>query len=343
MPDGEIDQYYRPLIEHLIELGRTVADGVEHDKVKLGRLHLDRVSQLPSLAEMRGVALNLDEPNLRVLIKGVTRAEMRAAEISDMSDGVGEEGRDRGIWDRLHFRFHLFRYRQFYRNTLKFSAYLRLHYFRKWKTPPGERLLLFLLEKIYYKCPVQLVFANLVWGHGSVTWIPPLLKIYAKRFGLDGADELAAWCKKNAKNPYVPFDAQYSRAVTYRQRLMELENYEVREAEELVSSKINTLRKRKRGQDKVRVRVKLSQEANVKRQHFLNTLSQCPPKERLHLIAKSDVALEAIPKNFVVATTELIRELDEETKKSLLFKIDRRNSGVWGKLKRLLHEEINTA
>jgi hypothetical protein len=346
MPDNlsSLDQYYRPLIEHIIELGRTVEDGVEHDKVKLGRLYLDRVSQLPSRGEVCKIARKLDEPNLRALIKGVTRAEMRAIEISDKSVGIKEEDRNRGILHRLHFRFHIFRYEQFYRNTLRFSAYLRLHYSRKWRTPPGERLLLYLLEKFYYKCPVQLVFANLLWGHGSVTWVPPLLDIYAERFGLDCADELAAWCKKNAENPYVPFNAQFSNAVTYRQRLMEIENYKVRDAEELVWNKLNALRKKKQRREEVKqndiVRAQSWQEANAKRQQFLKTLSQHSPKERLKLIAESDVALEAIPKYFVVATSELIRDLDEETRDLLLLRLDRRHSGRWKKLKRLLHDEI---
>jgi hypothetical protein len=271
------DKDFVSLIELLIELGQIVENGSEHDTTEQGLHDLDYNAQKPWREDIYKFSVELDESDLKHLIMGITRAEMRAHLITKRDD---------------------------------------------------------------YRCFDFAKLKNPTWNVGSATIVPPLLDNYAERFGLDCADALVIWCKKNTFNEHVPFGGHYDWAVTYRDRLRWIEIGKAKAVNEQIWRKENSRRKKEQRREEVKqndiVRAKIRQEYDIKRQKFLNELSRTAPERRLQIITQSDMALEAVPSNLVATTPEIIQSLDEEIKKSLLLKIDRRDRGVWGKLKRLL-------
>jgi hypothetical protein len=338
------DHVFRNLTLPIIELGRTVENGSEHDKIKLGFHFIDKIAQNPPISKILN---KLDESDFKHLIMGVTRAEMRVRLIFQLNL-VHERYFGGMLLRELQYRYHIFCYNTFHKNSaLSLIEYLKLHYIRQsFKPLRGERLLLDLAAIFFSKSHDKVDFGHLNWDCGSVTMVPQLLDIYAERFGLDCADALVVWCRKNTSDRNVPFGS-YSGDMTYRQHVLPLK---VLDPQEWFWDKIEGLRRKKRQREEELqndiVRAKIRQEYDIKRrkydikrQTFLDKLSCAPHEKRFKIITQSDMALEAVPIDLIKTEPGIIKSLDEETKRLLLLKIDRRNRGVWGRTKRLLLEE----
>lgn len=173
-------------------------------------------------------------------------------------------------------------------------------------------------------------------GRGSTTATPRLIHPYAERFGLDLADVLVGWCKKQSKNKYVPFGSSTCTAVTYR----EYAAWTVEKTERVLlwedENKQRHIKAVERKKQKHKEHLQQKVERDAKRVVMIGMLASLSPLERLQAIAKEDITLEAVPSDMVLECQTVINQLDHEEHMGLVIKIDRRRKGVWGQMWRNL-------
>jgi hypothetical protein len=166
-----------------------------------------------------------------------------------------------------------------------------------------------------------------------------LFLLYAKRYGYKKANVLAEWCRCHSSNCYVPFDSSTSNAITYTQRVLEIETHKVNEAERHVADKRTKLRARKHRERKALAHKERKRSNDEARQAYLEQFSSLTPLEKLKELTHSEHPLEFFgltPKNGII--NHLI-DLEDATKAALIKKIDRRRKGVFGKIYRLLNPD----
>jgi len=183
-----------------------------------------------------------------------------------------------------------------------------------------------------------IVERELNWAGGSAAGAIWVFKEYKRRFE-DSFIELANWALKNrGRNPYIPFGGT-TYAANYREWIDEKElkafRYGEHVREQQLQRKEKIIRQEKRfesHEERLRdgeVRATLVNEYNRK-------LSLAALGDRLNLIALSDMPLESVDSKLLNEILVEFPTLDTATKKVLLKKIDRRDRGSWGKIKRIL-------
>jgi frataxin-like iron-binding protein CyaY len=179
---------------------------------------------------------------------------------------------------------------------------------------------------------------ELNWMGGSAASAIWVFDIYKLRFE-NTFTELADWALKNrGSNLYVPFGGK-----TYSSRYNEWvdenqckeERYREHLREQISEQKEKIFRQEKRLEcQKTRlingeVRAKMVKEHNER-------LSSVDIIERLELIVYSDMPLESVDNELLKEAFGKSLVLDSKIIDNLLGKIDRRDSGSWGKIKRTL-------
>ena len=171
-------------------------------------------------------------------------------------------------------------------------------------------------------------------GRGSTTPTQWLLPIYAKRFGMELADQLAEWCVVHATNPFIPFGSQHR-----HDALTLTDWHEWCEARPKREKRMNSMRKaqarlwrERRSSERLKIKI----EKDKRRIQSLKKLRHLNPEEKLKFIANNDIDLESIPISLMPNSLHCVGQLDEATKHSIIQKIDKRTRGFWGRLKKRL-------
>ena len=162
--------------------------------------------------------------------------------------------------------------------------------------------------------------------------------VYKRQFE-DTFIELANWALENrGRNPYIPF-GESTHAANYHEWIdlkeLKAERYSEHLREQQLQQKAKIIREEKRFESHEKrlrdgeVRATLVKEYN-------RNLSLAALGDRLNLIARSDMPLESVDSKLLNEILVEFPTLDTATKKVLLKKIDRRDRGFWGKIKRIL-------
>ena len=183
-----------------------------------------------------------------------------------------------------------------------------------------------------------IVERELNWIGGSVAGAIWVFREYKQRFA-DSSIELANWALKNrGRNLYIPFGG-LTHAANYHEWIdlkeLKAERYSEHLREQQLQRKEKLIREEKRfesHEERLRdgeVRATLVKEYN-------RNLSLAALGDRLNLIARSDMPLESVDSKLLNEILVEFPTLDAATKKVLLKKIDRRDRGFWGKIRRIL-------
>ena len=179
---------------------------------------------------------------------------------------------------------------------------------------------------------------ELKWAGGSGASAIWVFLEYQKRFE-NASIELANWALANrGHNLYIPFGGR-TNVTSHDEWVAERHCINQRYKEHLREQKLQQeekdIRQEKRlGYHRARlrdgkVRAKIVKEYN-------KNLSMVNISERLNLIAHSDMPLKSVASELLDGIFVESPLLDEKTTNILLKKIDRRNRGCWGKIKRAL-------
>jgi hypothetical protein len=166
-----------------------------------------------------------------------------------------------------------------------------------------------------------------------------LYQAYSTRVGAD-ADALANWVLRNrGRNEYIPFGRRTSaRSVeewceeekgrqAHREWLRLMEEQKKKEKAE----------RKQRAIERVTQRKHESRERHAHIERQLVELRAVQGCQRLSLIARdTSLPLEKIPPSLIVECIDAVQVLDEETKQTLLRRIDRRRRRVWKNLRSAL-------
>lgn len=174
------------------------------------------------------------------------------------------------------------------------------------------------------------------WGAGSVASAIWLFRAYEKRSDGDWR-QMADWILRNrGGNNYLPFGfmtAARSLDGWYSERASKKKRYEVhlgREQHEQDSKK----RRTRAAQERHIARHEQSAEHKKQLISIVEQLRSMPPYDRLVFISEqSNFPLEAIPNDLLEACVNTAHSLRGNAREMLLERIDRRNSGVWKKLR----------
>jgi hypothetical protein len=183
-----------------------------------------------------------------------------------------------------------------------------------------------------------IVERDLEWSGGSVSGAIWVFRIYEKRFAPSHI-EVANWVLQNrGRNPYLPFGTQ-SHAPNYDGYIAEqqaawhrYQNHLERQGKQ----KDEKERQERERFENYIARLEQGKERAVLVSNFNTDLASISIAKRLFVIASSDMPLEAISKDLLVKAPEAAASIDPVTKSKLIQIIDRRNRGVWGRIKRAL-------
>jgi hypothetical protein len=191
-----------------------------------------------------------------------------------------------------------------------------------------------------------IVERELEWVGGSAAAAIWVFQAYERRFPSSFVD-LANWVLQNrGGNLYLPYGGQtYAR--NHDEYLEERRASRLRYQDHLDRQKkqqeAKKLCEEKRAEDHISRR-EASKERAERVTSFNAELTTIPVSLRLDVIAKSDMPLEAISEDLLVDATNAVTSLGVETRLSLIRRIDRRNRGIWGRIKRasILQKDVKT-
>jgi len=183
-----------------------------------------------------------------------------------------------------------------------------------------------------------IVERELNWIGGSVAGAIWVFRGYKQRFE-DTSIELANWALKNrGRNPYIPF-GRATYAATYHGWIAEKEWKSKRYSEHLREQQLQRKEKLIREEKRFESHEERLSDGEVRAalvKEYNRILSLAALGDRLNLIARSDMPLESVDSKLLNEIIVEFPTLDTATKKILLKKIDRRDRGSWGKVKRIL-------
>ena len=182
---------------------------------------------------------------------------------------------------------------------------------------------------------------DLEWNYGSLNSVSGAIwvfHVYELRFAPSHI-QVADWVLQNrGTNNYLPFGV-YSDAQNYDEYLDEqraavarYQGHVVREGEQQEAKK---RREEKRIKDHMS-RLEKGKERAARVKKFNAELALIPTSERLGAIVTSGMPLEAISKEILVRIPDTATQIDAEIKLNLIKLIDRRNRGIWGRIKKAL-------
>jgi hypothetical protein len=187
-----------------------------------------------------------------------------------------------------------------------------------------------------------LVERDLVWSGGSVSGAIWVFHVFERRFSPSHI-EVANWVLQNrGRNLYLPFGGQ-SQARNYEGYLTERQvarrRYQDHVDREIEQKEAKERREKKRIKDHL-ARLEQGKKRAARVKKFNVELASISISERLSIIIGSDMPLEAISKDSLASIPNAAASIDAEIKLKLIQMIDRRNRGVWGRIKRACVGEI---
>jgi hypothetical protein len=181
-----------------------------------------------------------------------------------------------------------------------------------------------------------LVERDLVWSGGSVSGAIWVFAVYERRFSPSHI-QVANWVLQNrGRNLYLPFGGQ-SVARNYEEYLGEQRAAQLRYQDHVDREIEQKEAKERREKKRIKVhiaRLELGKKRAARVKKFNVELASIPISERLSVVTSSDMPLEAISKDLLASIPDAAASIDTETKLKLIQMIDRRNRGVWGRIKR---------
>jgi hypothetical protein len=177
------------------------------------------------------------------------------------------------------------------------------------------------------------------WVGGSVAAPIWLYRTYSTRVGGD-PNALAEWIVRNrGRNEYLPFGSRTSARSLEEwhteQEMRQLYREELRLVQE--QQKKEKIERKQRAIERVTQRKHESRERHAHIERQLVELRAVQGCQRLSLIARdTSLPLEKIPPSLIVECIDAVQVLDEETKQTLLRRIDRRRRRVWKNLRSAL-------
>lgn len=179
---------------------------------------------------------------------------------------------------------------------------------------------------------------ELRWIGGSVAAPIWLFRAYQQRSDAT-ADPLAEWIFRNKGNDYLPFGSMSTaRSLTewhfeQKQLASRRGGHIARQQAEVDAKAAKLLAKH----DKAIYRGRAAQARKQEVEQLIKRLQALTPEDRLQLIAKDEsIPLGALPKAMISSLIEAAQQSTSENRKTLLRRIDRRQSGLWKALRNRL-------
>jgi len=188
-----------------------------------------------------------------------------------------------------------------------------------------------------------IVERELEWAGGSVSGAIWVFHVYEERF-TPSHIEVANWVLENrGRNPYLPFGGQ-SYAQNYDGYLAERQAARQRYQDHLDGQSEQQGEKKRREKErheKFVTRLEDGKERAIRVREFNSELAALSLSERLQVVVTSDFPLEAVSNDLLVDAPGAAPSIDPEIKSRLVQVIDRRNRGIWGRIKRACVGEMS--
>jgi len=181
---------------------------------------------------------------------------------------------------------------------------------------------------------------ELAWAGGSAAAAIWVYRVYETRFDQLSIVSLANWVLKHrGRNNYLPFGGQTA-AKSYEEWVREQESKNQRSSAHWES--VSTLKEEKKRREVNRIKEHKERIIEGKRRatlvrEFNERLASLNEIERLEFIANTEMPLEAVSVALLQGADGEVLALDSKTSKILLQKIDKRNRGPWGRIRRVLN------